>query len=182
MSGTVGGFVMQGPINDPGFQPLGARSRRLAQMASPETGDAFLQKALSQEFDGIDATRLPATAAARLCPPAKPRMIRTRRTSSARRLWLRLMRFNSRRSEGLNLKGAGMKKIIHQYRQMSLLQCTRLELGRRKPDAPKKIGTTIGNFIDAEREDRDPAKDDRELRFGASQDRCRYRWALGRFA
>jgi hypothetical protein len=34
------------------------------------------------------------------------------------------MRFNSRRSEGLNLKGAGMKKIIHQYRQMSLLQCT----------------------------------------------------------
>ena len=56
--------------------------------------------------------------AAKVCPPAKPRLIRTRRTSSARRLWLRLMRFNSRRSGGLNLKGAGMKKIIPQYRQM----------------------------------------------------------------
>src|SRR6476620_7540486 len=30
-------------------------------MASPETGDAFLQKAISPEFDGIDATRLAAT-------------------------------------------------------------------------------------------------------------------------
>jgi hypothetical protein len=28
---------------------------------------------------------------------------------------------------GLNLKGAGMKKTIHQYRQMSLLQCTSLK-------------------------------------------------------
>jgi hypothetical protein len=62
--------------------------------------------------------------AAKVCPPAKPRMIRTRRTSSARRLWLRLMRFNSRPSRGLNLKGAGMKKTIPQDRQMSLLQCT----------------------------------------------------------
>jgi hypothetical protein len=44
MPGTLGGLVMQGPIDDPGFQPFGARSRRLAQMASPETGDAFLQK------------------------------------------------------------------------------------------------------------------------------------------
>ena len=35
MRGTVGGPVMQAPINDPGFQPLGARSHRLAQMASP---------------------------------------------------------------------------------------------------------------------------------------------------
>jgi hypothetical protein len=62
--------------------------------------------------------------AAKVCPPAKPRMIRTRRTSSARRLWLRLMRFNSRPSGGLNLKGAGMKKTIPQDRQTSLLQCT----------------------------------------------------------
>src|SRR5262245_54775440 len=68
MSGTVGGFVMQGPINDPGFQPFGARSHRLAQMASPETGDAFLQKALSPEFDGIDATRLPATDGCQTLP------------------------------------------------------------------------------------------------------------------
>ena len=36
-------------------------SHHLAQMASPETGDAFLQKAVSPEFDRIDATRLAAT-------------------------------------------------------------------------------------------------------------------------
>ena len=52
---------MQAPINDPGFQPFGARSHRLAQMASPETRDAFLQKAVAPEFDGVDATRLVAT-------------------------------------------------------------------------------------------------------------------------
>ena len=61
MRGTVGGLVMQAPINDPGFQPFGARSHRLAQMAGPETRDAFLQKAVSPEFDGVDATRLAAT-------------------------------------------------------------------------------------------------------------------------
>jgi hypothetical protein len=61
MRGTVGGPVMQGPINDPGFQPFGARSHRLAHMASPETGEAFHQKAVSPEFDGIDTTRLAAT-------------------------------------------------------------------------------------------------------------------------
>ena len=37
------------------------------------------------------------------------------------------MRFNSPPSGGLNLKGAGIKKTIHQYRQMSLLQCTSFE-------------------------------------------------------
>jgi hypothetical protein len=42
------------------------------------------------------------------------------------------MRFNSRRSGGLNLKGAGMKKTIHQYRQMSLLQCTSHRLAERR--------------------------------------------------
>ena len=61
MRGTVRGLVMQAPINDPGFQPFGARSHRLAQMASPETRDAFLQKAVAPEFDGVDATRLVAT-------------------------------------------------------------------------------------------------------------------------
>jgi len=84
MSGTVGGFVMQGAINDPGFQPFGARSHRLAQMASPETGDAFLQRKRSRQSLTVltlqDCLRL---TAARLCPPAKPRMIRARRTSSA---------------------------------------------------------------------------------------------------
>jgi hypothetical protein len=35
------------------------------------------------------------------------------------------IRFNSRRSRGLNLKGAGMKKFIPQTRQMSPLHCTR---------------------------------------------------------
>ena len=61
MRGTVGGLVMQAPINDPGFQSFGACSHRLAQMASPKTGDAFLQKAVPPELDGIDATRLAAT-------------------------------------------------------------------------------------------------------------------------
>ena len=61
MRGTSGGLVMQGPINDPSFEAFGARSHPLAQMPSPETGDAFLQKALSPEFDGIDATRLAPT-------------------------------------------------------------------------------------------------------------------------
>ena len=60
MRGTVGRLAMQGPINDPGFQSFGAWRHRLAQMASPETGDAFLHKAVSPEFDGIDATRLAA--------------------------------------------------------------------------------------------------------------------------
>jgi hypothetical protein len=61
MRGTVGRFTVQGPINNAGFQALSARSHSLAWMASPETGDAFLQKALSPEFDGIDAARLAAT-------------------------------------------------------------------------------------------------------------------------
>jgi hypothetical protein len=60
LRGTVGGLVMQGPINDPGLQPFAARGHRLAQMASPKTGDAFLQKAVSPELDRIDATRLAA--------------------------------------------------------------------------------------------------------------------------
>ena len=124
MRGTVRGLVMQAPINDPGFQPFGARSHRLAQMASPETRDAFLQKRSRQSLTVLTLQDWLRLTAAKVCPPARPRMIRTRRTSSARRLWLRLMRFNSRRSGGLNLKGAGMKKTIHLYRQMSLLQCT----------------------------------------------------------
>ena len=86
MRGTVGGLVMQGPINDPGFQTFGARSHRLAQMASPETGDAFLQKAVSPEFHGLTLQDWLRLTAAKVCPPAKPRMIRARRTSSARPL------------------------------------------------------------------------------------------------
>ncbi len=61
MRGTVGGLAMQGPINDPGFEAFGAWRHRLAQMASPETGDAFPQKAVSPEFDRIDTTKLAAT-------------------------------------------------------------------------------------------------------------------------
>ena len=82
----------------------------------------------------------------------------------------------------VNPRSKHLLRITSEEAQYEGARGTRLELGRRKPDAPKKIGTTIGNFIDAEIEDRDPAKDDRELRSGASQDRCRYRWALGRFA
>ena len=51
--------------------------------------------------------------------------MRALRTSSARPPWLRLIRFNSRRSEGLDLKGAGMKASIPQTPVMSLLHCTR---------------------------------------------------------
>jgi hypothetical protein len=47
--------------SDSGFQPFGARSDRLTQMASPETGDAFPQKTFSPKFNGIDATRLAPT-------------------------------------------------------------------------------------------------------------------------
>jgi hypothetical protein len=65
------------------------------------------------------------------------------------------MRFNSRRSEGLNLKGAGMKKIIHQYRQMSLLQCTsyhihpKFEAKPRASTGPEKMvrGWADPNFF-----------------------------------
>ena len=39
----------------------GARRHRLAQMASPDTGDVFFQKAVSPKFGGIDAARLAAT-------------------------------------------------------------------------------------------------------------------------
>ena len=43
-------------------------------------------------------------------------------------------------------------RITSEEAQYEGARGTRLELGRRKPDAPKKIGTTIGDFIDAVRE------------------------------
>ncbi len=61
---------------------------------------------------------------ANVCPPVKPRIIRALRTSSARPPWLRLIPPNSRRSGGLNLKGAGMKKCLPHTSQMSLLHRT----------------------------------------------------------
>src|SRR6478735_9380144 len=61
---------------------------------------------------------------ANVCPPVKPRIIRALRTSSARPPWLRLIPPNSRRSGGLNLKGAGMKKCMPHTSQMSLLHRT----------------------------------------------------------
>ena len=69
-----------------------------------------LRKRSRQSLTVLTLQNWPRLTAAKVCPPAKPRMIRARRTSSARPLWLRPMRFNSRRSGGLNLKGAGMKK------------------------------------------------------------------------
>jgi hypothetical protein len=131
MSGTVGGLVMQGPINDPGFQAFGARSHRLAQMASPETGDAFLQKAVSPEFDGIDATRLAATDRGQSAParqtedyPSSSHIIGSAALAAAYTLQLT----SFRRAQS---KGCRIKKTIHQYRQMSLLQCTSKALYRR---------------------------------------------------
>jgi hypothetical protein len=86
-------------------------------ITSPETGDAFPQKAVLPEFDGVDATRLAATDCCQSLPARQTRVIRSRRTSSGRRVWLRFMRFNSRRSEGPNLKGCWHEETV-------LLQCT----------------------------------------------------------
>ena len=124
MRGTVGGLVMQGPINDPGFQPFGARSHRLAQMASPETGDAFLQKALSPEFDGIDTTRLAATDCCQSLParqtqddPSSSHIIGSAALAAAYAFQLT----SFRRAQS---KGCWHEENHTQHRQMSLLQCT----------------------------------------------------------
>lgn len=52
----------------------------------------------------------------------------------------------------VNPRSKHLLRITSEEAQYEGARGTRLELGRRKPDAPKKIGTTIGNFIDAVRE------------------------------
>ena len=86
LAGIVGRFVLQGPIHNARFQARGARSHRRARMASPQTGETSFQKTLAQEFNGIDAARLAATDRGQCFPPAKPRTMRARRTSSAPRV------------------------------------------------------------------------------------------------
>ena len=113
MRGTVGRLAMQGPINDPGFQSFGAWRHRLAQWRPQRPEMRSFTKRSRQSLTVLTLQDWLRLTAAKVCPPAKPRMIRARRTSSARRLWLRLRRLNSRRSGGLNLKGADMKKTIH---------------------------------------------------------------------
>ena len=61
MCGTIGRLAVQGPIDDACFQALSARSHRFARLASPETGDALLQKAVPPEFYGINAASLVST-------------------------------------------------------------------------------------------------------------------------
>ena len=113
MRGTVGRLAMQGPINDPGFQPFAARGHRLAHMASPETGDAFLHKAISPEFDGIDATRL-AAADCRQSLSAR----QTQDDSSSSHIFgsaalAAAYAFQLTSLRRAQLKGASMKKTIH---------------------------------------------------------------------
>ena len=61
MGGAISRFAMQGPINNAGFQPFGARSYSLARMPSKETRNTSFQKTVSPEFDRIYAARLAAT-------------------------------------------------------------------------------------------------------------------------
>jgi hypothetical protein len=46
---------MQSPIDNPRFQMLGAGSRGLATVSSPESGDTIFAKARSPELDRVDA-------------------------------------------------------------------------------------------------------------------------------
>jgi hypothetical protein len=61
MSGTIGWFTVQSPIDDPRFELLDSLTGRTSRVPTPESGQTLLLKAVTPNSHRIDtATLLPA--------------------------------------------------------------------------------------------------------------------------
>ena len=174
MRGAVGGLAMQGPINDPGFQPLRCPQPPPCPDGVPRDRRCVPSTKRSRQSLTVltlqDWLRL---TAAKVCPPAKPKNDpSSSRASSARPLWLRLMRFNSRRSGGLNRKGAGMEEN-HTTNTVRCHCYTALDSGTsrslRIPETTQEAGSSrTGSRFDGGDEDVLPTVDSLEFWNGCS--------------